>query len=1260
MATSRLHLHDEGRGRPFQQRPERPALPRIEKYEVETEIGRGDLVRVFRAFDRSLGRPVTLKLLTDLGGSALTRRFRAEVASIAKLRSPHLIAIYGLGEHVGLPFAAMQVLGEDDLGQAIRNQRELTLLQKMLILGQVAEGVRAANQGGLSYVGLRPSGIALGDDGKAIIQDFGVVRLNPDPENEAAFYAAPEEHGNTSPPDWLCDIFAFGTVCYEWIAGVHPFRSGGGQDAEMAYEPPRPLRDLAPDCSEEVEQLVSRALHLRREFRYQNLDELLDDAEPILRQLKHEQSKRLLADARRLIDERELEQAHLLLREVLQLDPDNTRAHRYRSEIRSMLGTPAVRPRIEMLLRQADEESAAGNFGRTVELLESALRLDENDAGIARRLEQARSRQVQSARCTELTAEARQRLEEGALEEAKARILEALESDPENAGAADVLRAIEEAVERQERESRIEAGLVKAKSFLLLEDFDRANAILSKLKAEHPDSPVVDHWLEHVQKQEAEARRQSRLEEGIEQARALMNQQRYNGVIVLLAELSTEFPGEPLVAELMDQAFLARERGEALTETEARARELCGQGRFEAALETLDSSLALYPGEPTLGAVRSEIEEQWQAIKSGAEAQRALSQVDWLLAQGRPDLAAQFLRDKTEEHPEREDLVARLVEIRKILHEWEMTRSIEGTLKRVASLEQLEQWPVALTVVEEALLTYPSAQELLDAAYRLRNQIAERERRKKLTRRLEIIRQKISIESWSQAVLLIEAARTEFPGEAELDQLRQSVEDGRRRSEAENIIREVRQLMADGELERAQEVLRKAGDALPGEAAIQALQNELKAGQEYREEFRTAQVLFGRRQFLKAEQILVRLAAPHRPEIALLLEKVREARTASEEDDFYNSGREKALKLFRQQQYEQAADLLRNLLKLFPGDPILEHDLQSIEAASQQAPAAAAPAHPDQADDDTGVPPAALPAELVGPAPAPAEIRCDPPAPSLYLPKTGFQPLTRSRVGLVCAAGLLLVLVSTALWLSRRGTHSGPPAKAAASPPRVQAPVTAPAPTEAAPPDPNPAANPPAPQIATARVPASSAGSGQKSNTAAVRPFTMPSSGSVSPQSQDVALPAPPGTASPSAVQVSNLPSSLNHAPAAIPPPAPPAAATPAPTAPAASAAPEPANTSAPANPSGGRFQPPEVISAPKPTMPPLARQQRASGTVELVATVDTAGRVKGVKVLKGSPLLSGAAVNSVLKWRYRPATLNGQAIETTINLKVVFSLEQE
>ncbi len=80
---------------------------------------------------------------------------------------------------------------------------------------------------------------------------------------------------------------------------------------------------------------------------------------------------------------------------------------------------------------------------------------------------------------------------------------------------------------------------------------------------------------------------------------------------------------------------------------------------------------------------------------------------------------------------------------------------------------------------------------------------------------------------------------------------------------------------------------------------------------------------------------------------------------------------------------------------------------------------------------------------------------------------------------------------------------------------------------------------------------------------------------------------------------------------------------------------------------SGGQIQQAQLIRRKDPEYPRLAKEAGARGTVELLVTVGTDGKVKTVKVVKGHPLLQRAAVDAVLQWVYRPTILNGQAVET-------------
>jgi len=91
----------------------------------------------------------------------------------------------------------------------------------------------------------------------------------------------------------------------------------------------------------------------------------------------------------------------------------------------------------------------------------------------------------------------------------------------------------------------------------------------------------------------------------------------------------------------------------------------------------------------------------------------------------------------------------------------------------------------------------------------------------------------------------------------------------------------------------------------------------------------------------------------------------------------------------------------------------------------------------------------------------------------------------------------------------------------------------------------------------------------------------------------------------------------------------------------------------------GGNVQSANLINGPKPNYPPLAKQARISGTVELSAVIGKDGRVADLKVIKGHPLLVQAALDAVKNWIYRPTLLNGEPVEVSTTIDVNFTLNQ-
>jgi protein TonB len=670
------------------------------------------------------------------------------------------------------------------------------------------------------------------------------------------------------------------------------------------------------------------------------------------------------------------------------------------------------------------------------------------------------------------------------------------------------------------------------------------------------------------------------------------------------------------LANLLVETREALEHANVVAQAVSQCEHHLGELQFEKAFEALDDALHAYPCDPALMTRRRQVEERQNAFHSAAAVRGAIQEAEWLLNQDRTDLAAQLLREKAVELPGHQELNARLNELEALLPVWEERRGVRDALGRAMTLEQSQQWLAALTVVEEAQQTYPSSEQLAEAAERIRKGLIDDRRRKKLLRRLELIGQQVAAKSWRQALSLLENTRLEFPDARELEPLAHEIDTGLKRSECDEILSEVRRCLADSDLEQAEKALRRGLDALGPEPALEALRNDVELERTYRDELRRAQVLFGRRHFQESEQVLMQLVGEDRQEARALLDAVRAARAATEEESFLERGREKALGLMQKQQYAQAADLLRNLLSLFPANPILERDLMTAQDWLGRNGPPVAPNTQSEARE---------------PRPEIVELQTSP---------AGSTFLGRFRRAAI-AGGTSLVLLSAAGGAWKIAHRRSPP---------ISSPPAAPAETGApAPPSNLPAVEPTAPAQAAAEMPVATpvaTRAAQHETRQAKEPFEKASRAFVPPgpkrlPGSTAETPSPPPEAGPIVI-VERSPELPDTLAATVKPPAP--------SPPGA-----PATPVKPSSPPGGRLEQAQLIQRRLPEYPALARRRAVLGVVRLEVLIDEHGDVQSVKVLSGDVVLGAAAKNAVRTWKYRPATLNGQPIAIKSEVDIVF-----
>src|SRR5215471_6174439 len=336
----------------------------IGRYKILNELGRGGFGRVYRAYDPTVGRPVAIKILTQVSEDSRTR-FRNEAMLAGKLGHRNIVTVYEYGTHNDLPFLAMEYLEGQDLHHIISSRTPLSLLAKCNIMSEVAEGLHCAHQSGVVHRDMKPGNIMVLRDGSVKIMDFGIARLASAPDatrlTQQGYligtlrYMAPEQLAG-SDFDALCDIFAYGVVFYELLTGVHPFEALDAQSLmyKLTFEEPAPIRGRAPDVPEALQDVISRILQKDRTRRYQNLKEVQFDTEPIRIELRSGQTAGLLRQARELLDRNEFEGAQKVVHQALGLDPSNRAARTLREELQQKLQQRTLRPRVESSLREAE------------------------------------------------------------------------------------------------------------------------------------------------------------------------------------------------------------------------------------------------------------------------------------------------------------------------------------------------------------------------------------------------------------------------------------------------------------------------------------------------------------------------------------------------------------------------------------------------------------------------------------------------------------------------------------------------------------------------------------------------------------------------------------------------------------------------------------------------------------------------------------------------------------------------------------------
>ena len=238
----------------------------LSHYRIITKLGAGGMGEVYLAQDTSeLNRRVALKILPDQVAADKNRlqRFTQEACTVSNLNHPNILTLYEFGQTGAVCFMATEFVDGVTLRQHVSNRR-LKLIEILDVAIQVVAALNAAHEAGVTHRDLKPENVMVRRDQIVKVLDFGLAKLSeraataigpingedatrlqvnttPGAVMGTVSYMSPEQSAGKE-VDQRTDIWSFGVLLYELLAGVVPFQGKDVHRQIIAIQEGEPAR----------------------------------------------------------------------------------------------------------------------------------------------------------------------------------------------------------------------------------------------------------------------------------------------------------------------------------------------------------------------------------------------------------------------------------------------------------------------------------------------------------------------------------------------------------------------------------------------------------------------------------------------------------------------------------------------------------------------------------------------------------------------------------------------------------------------------------------------------------------------------------------------------------------------------------------------------------------------------------------------------------------------------------------------------------
>ncbi len=263
-------------------RPAGEAAQTFGKFHDLHLVGRGGMAEVYRARRGEDPAWLALKLLPAAlaENPDFRKRFQREAQTVQGLAHPNIVKILEYGEHANQPYILMEYIQGHDLAEHLRRVGRLPLAEARPLLAAIASALDLAHQQGIIHRDIKPSNIMLDESHpelRPVLMDFGIAKMLDGFSNmtQSGFlgtldYVAPEQIRAAADIDARADIYAFGAMAYQLLAGELPFPASHPGALLMAHltQPAPDLRAAWPEAPTSAARAIQRAMAKERDERF--------------------------------------------------------------------------------------------------------------------------------------------------------------------------------------------------------------------------------------------------------------------------------------------------------------------------------------------------------------------------------------------------------------------------------------------------------------------------------------------------------------------------------------------------------------------------------------------------------------------------------------------------------------------------------------------------------------------------------------------------------------------------------------------------------------------------------------------------------------------------------------------------------------------------------------------------------------------------------------------------------------------------------